>query len=170
MPVNPYYERLKSSGFGWLIYGFLIAVIAGIVLIAVGLTIAPGPLFLVGILVLGTGIWGVYPLFADATKRSSPRRKIPNAVRMEVWRKYIGDKPKGTCYACGKQITWDDFEAGHNIAAAKGGRLTVANLRPICGSCNKAMGTGSIEAYKRKLTGTATRLGAERSTRRRGRR
>lgn len=82
-----------------------------------------------------------------------PKRKrkgtIPKPLKEAVWKKYIGaDSGEGKCYVCKKTITFFDFDAGHNKAAAKGGKDTVENLRPICHSCNLAMGTTSIEVYK----------------------
>jgi hypothetical protein len=41
-----------------------------------------------------------------------------------------------------------DFQVGHNKAVAKGGNNNISNLRPICGPCNRGMGTMSIEKYR----------------------
>ena len=37
-------------------------------------------------------------------------------------------------------ITVFDFHVGHNIPEAKGGTLSLENLRPICSRCNHSMG------------------------------
>lgn len=79
------------------------------------------------------------------------RKSIPKSVKESVWNKYIGpDKAYGNCYVCDKIIHITDFEVGHNKAVAKGGKDNLNNLRPICGTCNKSMGTMSIETYKKK--------------------
>ena len=79
------------------------------------------------------------------------RPTIPKSVKDIVWAKYIGmDKAEGKCYVCGRTIHITDFEVGHNRAIAKGGSDHPDNLRPICKSCNRSMGTMSIEAFKRK--------------------
>ena len=85
-------------------------------------------------------------------EKSGKRKPIPKAVREQVWDKYMKATERvGKCYCCGwRPITDSDFEVGHNKAVAKGGRDHINNLRPICKSCNRSMGTMSIEVYKRK--------------------
>ena len=92
--------------------------------------------------------------------RSNRRRKrIPKHVKELVWARYIGaDKAYGKCSAsCGRRIHFMNFEVGHNKALAKGGSNHISNLKPICRSCNQAMGTMSIEAFKREYFSGATR-------------
>jgi len=84
----------------------------------------------------------------DSTPKK--RRSCPKAVKEAHWRKYIGNKLKGKCYVCGKPITFFDFEVGHNRAFVKGGSWNINNLRPICRTCNRSMGTMTIEAFKKK--------------------
>jgi 5-methylcytosine-specific restriction endonuclease McrA len=86
-------------------------------------------------------------------KAITVRRKIPKAVRLRVWDKYFGRKPSGKCYVCGLPIQFFEFDVGHNKAVAKGGSDNIDNLRPICRVCNGAMGTMSIQDYKRKYYG-----------------
>jgi hypothetical protein len=87
---------------------------------------------------------------------SGGRKPIPKDVRNLVWRKYIGNKPEGKCYCCRQRtISFDDFQVGHNKAVVKGGSNNISNLRPICGPCNRGMGTGTIESYRRKHFGGA---------------
>ena len=88
--------------------------------------------------------------FLGINKSSSKRKPCPKAVREAVWRKYNGNKMNGRCYVCNAPITFTNFELGHNKAYSKGGKCTIGNLRPICRSCNRSMGTMSIEAFKKK--------------------
>ena len=81
---------------------------------------------------------------------SKERSIYPKAVRETVWRKYFGNKMNGKCYVCGKPIYFTDFEVGHNKARAKGGTSNINNLRPICRTCNRSMGTMNIETFKRR--------------------
>ena len=60
------------------------------------------------------------------------------------------DKAEGKCYVCEKTIHMMDFEVGHNRAVSKGGSNNPDNLRPICKSCNRSMGTMTLEAFRRK--------------------
>lgn len=87
----------------------------------------------------------------EPSPKPTRRRRIPKAVKEAVWGKYIGmSKAEGKCYVCGRTIHITRFEVGHNKAVAKGGTDNITNLRPICRSCNLAMGTMSIKTYKRK--------------------
>ena len=79
-----------------------------------------------------------------------PKRKtIPSSLRIQVWRKYLS-KPDGTCeldgkcYCCNREIQIDCFECGHIISNKNGGKINMDNLRPICGTCNKNMGTQNM--------------------------
>lgn len=63
----------------------------------------------------------------------------------------MGNKAEGKCYCCEiRTIHITDFQVGHNKAVAKGGSDNISNLRPICGPCNRGMGTMSIEKYREK--------------------
>ncbi|MDD4121177.1 MAG: HNH endonuclease signature motif containing protein [Clostridia bacterium] len=84
-------------------------------------------------------------------KDKTKRRKIDKNTRDAVWLKYMGNKAEGKCYCCQiRTIHITDFQVGHNKAFAKGGNDDIGNLRPICGPCNRGMGTMSIEKYKQK--------------------
>ena len=83
-------------------------------------------------------------------KNGKERKSCPKTVKEAVWREYIGNKMNGKCYVCKTLISLTNFEVGHNKARSKGGKWTVANCRPICRSCNRSMGTMTIEAFKKK--------------------
>jgi hypothetical protein len=79
------------------------------------------------------------------------RRPIDKNTKDAVWIKYMGNKAEGKCYCCKiRTIHITDFQVGHNKAVAKGGNDNISNLRPICGPCNRGMGTTSIEKYREK--------------------
>lgn len=79
------------------------------------------------------------------------RRQIDKNTRDAVWIKYMGNKAEGKCYCCKiRTIHITDFQVGHNKAVARGGSDNISNLRPICGPCNRGMGTMSIEKYREK--------------------
>ena len=73
---------------------------------------------------------------------------LPQQLRKEVWMRHNGDRMTGTCFVCNTKTEFVNFEAGHIISKAKGGSDTVENLRPICGSCNKSMGTRDLLDFK----------------------
>ncbi len=75
--------------------------------------------------------------------------QINKALRAAVWNTYF-DRHAGCalCWCgCGREIDMMDFECGHVIAASLGGPTTLENLRPICGVCNKSMGTRHLYEF-----------------------
>ena len=71
------------------------------------------------------------------------KKKIPMALREQVWIIYFGDRNfKHKCHVqwCENQVTPFTFEVGHNVPESKGGLTDLDNLRPICSKCNKSMG------------------------------
>ena len=86
------------------------------------------------------------------------RKTIPKYIKSLVWNQYIGvDNTTGKCVCClNHTIDCRSFHCGHVIAEAKGGDLSITNLRPICASCNLAMSTKSmnefcLEFFKREI-------------------
>lgn len=74
-----------------------------------------------------------------------PRRKqtIPHAIRWQVWLNYAGEHFQAKCSTpwCRNIMRVYDFQAGHILAEAAGGLVSVENLIPICATCNHSMGT-----------------------------
>jgi 5-methylcytosine-specific restriction endonuclease McrA len=71
------------------------------------------------------------------------KKKIPTALREQVWIIWCGEKDfKKKCNVkwCENLITPFTFEVGHNIPESKGGKTSIDNLRPLCSKCNKSMG------------------------------
>lgn len=79
------------------------------------------------------------------------KKKIPLAMREQVWLVYLGDRVfKHKCLVkwCENTITPFTFEVGHNVPESKGGPTNIDNLRPICSKCNKSMGDSfTIEEF-----------------------
>jgi 5-methylcytosine-specific restriction endonuclease McrA len=91
-----------------------------------------------------------------AAQPRSPVAKIPKAIRLAVWDKYIGaERGIACCYCCRIHMIdkGREFHTGHVIAAAKGGSNQVENLRPICAECNHDMGTQDMRDYCREHYG-----------------
>ena len=70
------------------------------------------------------------------------KKKIPVALREQVWIKQMGRAFEGKCSTtwCQNRITVFDFQSGHNIPESKGGPTNLENLVPLCGRCNLSMG------------------------------
>ena len=90
----------------------------------------------------------------------NPRKAIPKALREQVWRHHIGESYKAKCCVtwCTNQITPFDYEVGHNVPHSQGGGIELANLRPICGRCNRSMGdTYTIDQWNRLVAPAPSR-------------
>jgi 5-methylcytosine-specific restriction endonuclease McrA len=86
----------------------------------------------------------------DNTKKPKKKKeKIPAAVRKIVWNTYIGkDNPIGKCLCCSEEdISSTNFECGHIKSEKNGGEVTIENLRPICGNCNKSIGGNNMDEF-----------------------
>jgi 5-methylcytosine-specific restriction endonuclease McrA len=81
-------------------------------------------------------------------KKKNP---IPKAVRHQVWKKYIGNTLEGKCYVCNRIVYYDNFDAGHVVAEANGGEISVSNLRVTCKPCNTSCGTKNLDEFKKML-------------------
>lgn len=81
--------------------------------------------------------------------KAKKRKTIPKSLRDKVWDIYVG-KEKGVskCYCCDKEIDSKCFDCGHVKSVAHGGLDIVENLKPICSTCNKSMGTQNLEEFK----------------------
>ncbi len=84
-----------------------------------------------------------------------PKRKIPIHVRRQVWNTHIGQNfTQWKCLCCNSTaIDRDNYECGHIVAESNGGDESVSNLRPICGGCNRSMGTTNMRDFARKHFG-----------------
>lgn len=85
-------------------------------------------------------------------KKSRKKQKIPQPLRELCWNTYVGRTIGETkCLCCGiKDITPFNFNCGHVIAEAKGGKVVIENLRPICSGCNSSMGSDNMEVFRNK--------------------
>ena len=82
-------------------------------------------------------------------KAQNARRSIPKRIRGLVWKEFHGDSMTGHCWCCNKHLeALDDWHAGHIVSHANGGKDNVANLRPVCISCNLSMGTEHMDEFK----------------------
>ena len=92
---------------------------------------------------------------APAVAEEKGKKAIPKHVKTLVWNRYIGaDKAKAPCMSCRQEeIGIRSFHCGHVIAEAKGGDMTINNLRPICAACNGSMGTMSMNEFTTQFFG-----------------
>jgi 5-methylcytosine-specific restriction endonuclease McrA len=65
-------------------------------------------------------------------KKTSSRPRIPENVRIEVWR-----RDGGKCVKCGSR---ENLEYDHIVPVSKGGSNSARNIELLCESCNRAKG------------------------------
>ena len=77
------------------------------------------------------------------------KKGISKSLRCKVWNQWVGDTVGQTlCIVCqNNKISMMDFECGHIISEANGGKTEMENLLPICGVCNKSMGTQHMDDF-----------------------
>jgi hypothetical protein len=87
------------------------------------------------------------------TKQKKPEKKlvIPKDIRSEVWRKHAGDVMTTECFSCEKTLRHEDYQCGHILSEAYGGKITVENLRPICKPCNDRRGMATAHMFEYML-------------------
>ena len=92
----------------------------------------------------------------DTFKKSNTKykkKKIPKALREQVWINRMGKHFSGTCSIswCENDINCFNFDCGHNIPESKGGPTNLENLIPICRNCNIGMGNRfTIDEWDKK--------------------
>ena len=84
--------------------------------------------------------------------KKNKKDAIPKILKDLCWYTWVGKTVAShTCLCCERmEIRMNSFECGHVLAEAKGGQLSVDNLRPICGGCNRSMGSENLEDFKRR--------------------
>jgi hypothetical protein len=85
----------------------------------------------------------------EPTPSKTKKTKISHAIRIVCWNTYVSeDIGKTHCLCCKTNyITQHNFHCGHVVADAKGGKVQVSNLRPICAVCNNSMGTMNMREF-----------------------
>jgi hypothetical protein len=76
------------------------------------------------------------------------RKKIPKALRIQVWKKRNGNFFDGKCFVCDDELHSENMECGHIIPHVYNGSIELDNLEPICKTCNRDMGVMNLNVYK----------------------
>lgn len=77
------------------------------------------------------------------------RPKITAALRLAVYEKHAHDF-RVHCAHCKKAMNAAEFECGHIVSVARGGTTTLNNLVPVCGVCNRSVGSGNIQEFNKE--------------------
>lgn len=84
-------------------------------------------------------------------KMNTKKATIPKTIKQDCWKQYFGTSGEEKCLCCNnKIITPFDFHAGHIISEFNGGNVTLDNLKPICGKCNRSMGKMNMDEFMSK--------------------
>jgi 5-methylcytosine-specific restriction endonuclease McrA len=103
-------------------------------------------------------VWAVEHYLAEprvpinVVERPGKRRKItkatiPKKLRVQVWDSVFPGERYGNCQVCKERLDMTNFEAGHIRAESKGGETSLRNLVPLCGQCNRSVGTKDLVEY-----------------------
>ena len=77
------------------------------------------------------------------------RKSVPKSLKDRLWDTTFGASAgEGKCYVCNIIINSKRFEAGHVISVYNDGGTNLNNLKCICSTCNKSMGTQNLEDFK----------------------
>jgi hypothetical protein len=91
----------------------------------------------------------------EPTTYGNIKKKIPSNVREIVWKNYLSDtgqtsnEIKCPVSICNKIIDGFNFECGHIMSEKNNGKIALTNLRPICSSCNKSMGSRNWDDFEK---------------------
>lgn len=86
----------------------------------------------------------------DKKRKDKPKRKaISKRMREMIWDHYIGrHQGESQCLCCRRNVISQlNFEVGHVVSVSRGGETVLDNLLPICGPCNKSMGSKSMSEF-----------------------
>ncbi len=90
--------------------------------------------------------------YRTTSNHSRSSHRIRHNIRQLVWNTHVGQsRGQALCFCCqATAISCFDFECGHIVARSRGGPDSVENLRPICGLCNRSMGTCNMFDFQRQ--------------------
>lgn len=103
----------------------------------------------------------------ESDEKNVPRKHYSKSDIETVWNTYLGHELEGVCILCGvKRIFFDDrltWEMAHVKSHVEGGSGELSNIRPICFTCNRSMGskhfmTFLIERYPERYHLVINRL------------
>jgi len=81
------------------------------------------------------------------------RTNLTKTIRNACWMQNCGSCFEHECFVgCGSIITPFTYECGHIQAVAEGGSNSLDNLKPICSTCNKSMGSMHMIDYIEKCS------------------
>jgi len=83
---------------------------------------------------------------ADAFSRFT---KIPITLHNQIWRQYNGSAFFSPCYVCNGTVNALNYAVHTVVSPKNGGRIEIANLRPVCKTCKSSVGQRNMKDYMR---------------------
>lgn len=79
--------------------------------------------------------------------KSNSKKSCPKTIRDQLRVKWWNGKYEGSCFCCGRKISYEHVECGRVKA---GGKYSVPNTRLICKTCNRGMGRTNLKIYMKR--------------------
>lgn len=77
--------------------------------------------------------------------------RISKVMKQKVWNDFAGKEANKKCPICEIQIIDPfTFECGHIVSKKNGGKIEFSNLKPICTSCNRSMGSSNWKDFEKE--------------------
>ena len=77
-------------------------------------------------------------VFGGLFEKKDERRAFTQEQRRILW----NNSQSQSCYSCGDELDWTNFEVDHLKAHSRGGKTRLKNADLICKSCNTSKGAG----------------------------
>jgi 5-methylcytosine-specific restriction endonuclease McrA len=92
----------------------------------------------------------------NLSKFCKNRPKVSQDLKLNVWHKRNSNNnhERGVCYCCEEALKFSNMQCGHVLPHCKGGDISLANLEPICKTCNNHMGIMNLDDFKAGLRDT----------------
>jgi hypothetical protein len=101
-----------------------------------------------------SNLTSITPELSRDPKIKTKKDYISPELKKQVWETYFYKLVSVICPCCHKYpIYHNNFEAGHIIAEAFGGKTCVENLKPVCSMCNKSMQTVNYDDFHKMIVG-----------------
>ena len=89
----------------------------------------------------------IKPIGLGFGPKNGGKKSCPKTIRDQLRVKWWKGKYEGSCFCCGRKISYEHVEAGRIKA---GGKYSVPNTRLICKTCNRGMGKQNLKIYMRR--------------------
>lgn len=97
--------------------------------------------------IMAKSFWEIKPTSFIISPKKPGKTSCPKTIRDQLRVKWWKGKYEGSCFCCGRKISYEHVEAGRIKA---GGKYSVPNTRLICKTCNRGMGKTNLKVYMKR--------------------